>query len=224
LRQYFFPRQRYQGPALLLENKWPQASLSEQPRKLPWSVAESHPVWTIGWFGNLRCVESLRILTELVDALPDRVRIVMRGCPSLLPNGALQRAIERRPQMAFGGEYVAPDDLAGIYTHIHFNWCADFSDGSNSLWLLPNRLYEGGYFGVPSIGIAGHETGRTISERSLGITLNAPFVDQLIDVLLNMTRGQYERLRSNIEELPARWFVETRDLVRSMREQMAVRP
>jgi succinoglycan biosynthesis protein ExoL len=222
LRHYFLPRQRYHGATLLLENKWPRASLADHPRKLPWSVAEPYPVWTIGWFGNLRCLESLRMLTELADALPDRVKIVMRGCASLLPEQVLRQAMHGRPQLIFSGEYVAPDDLPVIYTQVHFNWCVDFSDGENSLWLLPNRLYEGGYFGIPAIGIAAHETGRVIAERKLGVTLDAPYAEDLKQLLLNMTRQQYERLRGGVEGLSDEYFVEVGDPARCMRERMAV--
>jgi succinoglycan biosynthesis protein ExoL len=221
IREYFAVRQKYCGPTFLLENKWSRASFDCDRRTLPYELAKPQPVWTIGWFGNLRCERSLNILTDLAEQLPERVRIVMRGCASLLPRDSITQAIRNRPNMHFVGEYSAPEDLPAIYTQVHFNWCADFSDGVNSLWLLPNRLYEGGFFGVPAIGIAEHETGRVINERGLGVSLGAPYVDNLKRLLMNMTCDAYEQLRGKLEALPAEYFVETSDTARCMIERMA---
>jgi succinoglycan biosynthesis protein ExoL len=223
LREYFSPRQGYTGRTFLLENKWPHESVFAGQRKLSCHVAESAPVWTIGWFGNLRCRQSLRILTELADALPDRVRIYMRGCASLLGDGTLQRAIAGRPNMVFDGEYTAPDDFPAIYAPVHFNWCVDLAGGDNSCWLLPNRLYEGGFFGVPALAVADHETGRVVRDRGLGIALELPLSDHLRQLLLNLTRDDYLRLRGKIEALPAAWFVDEGDTARLMALDFAKR-
>ncbi len=89
-----------------------------------------------------------------------------------------------------------------IYSKVHFNWCVDLCGGENSLWLLPNRLYEGGYFGIPALAIGNHETGRVVRQRQLGISLETPVAEHLGDVLSNMTREEYEQLRRGIESLP----------------------
>jgi len=223
LSNYFHPVQNFRGPTFLLENKRAPASSGDENRALPYEVADRQPVWTIGWFGNLRCQQSLDILTEVAEELADRVRIYMRGCASLLGEEKLSRAIDGRDNMVFAGEYDAPDELAAIYSQVHFNWCADFSDGFNSLWLLPNRIYEGGYFGIPAIAIAGHETGRIVSERRLGISLAAPFANGLKELLLSMDRDEYVGLRSSIEAQPASNFVATDDTARLMRHLIAER-
>lgn len=118
--------------------------------------------------------------------------------------------------MVFEGEYAAPCELPAIYSNIHFNWCVDLCGGENSLWLLPNRLYEGGYFGIPAIAIDGHETGRVVSQRQLGITLETPLAGQLHDMLSKLTREDYEQLRQSIESLPAANFVDHGDLAQLM--------
>jgi succinoglycan biosynthesis protein ExoL len=156
-------------------------------------------------------------LTELADSLTDRVRIYLRGSVSLLGEESLQRAINGRANVVFEGEYDAPKDLPLIYSKVHFNWCADFSGGENSLWLLPNRLYEGGYFGLPAIAIADHETGRVVRERGLGMTLEPPFASCLKDMLSEMTIEQYRQLRQRIEAMPASYFVDTGDMAEMMR-------
>ena len=109
LKNYFHPIQGYTGRTFLLENKWPCENFCADDRKLAYELNDHQPVWTIGWFGNLRCPRSLDILTELADALPDRVKIYMRGCASLLGEQLLANAIGNRPNMFFEGEYRAPE-------------------------------------------------------------------------------------------------------------------
>jgi succinoglycan biosynthesis protein ExoL len=217
LENYFQPLQRYQGESFVMENKWHAKQISTLTRNLPYPLEAQEPIWTIGWFGNIRCAKSLEILTELADALPDRVRIYIRGCASLLGEQELMNAIGSRKNMIFAGEYAAPGELPAIYSNVHFNWCVDLCGGDNSQWLLPNRLYEGGYFGVPAIAIEGHETGRVVSQRNLGITLQTPAAHQLRDVLSSLSREDYEQMRQSIESLPAAHFVDYGDLAQLMR-------
>src|SRR6185437_12819773 len=78
------------------------------------------------------------------------------------------------PGVAFGGPY-RPKDLPSLYGELHFNWSVDyFQDEGNSRWLLPNRLYEGGRFGVPPIARADSETGRWLKARGLGVVQDDP--------------------------------------------------
>lgn len=214
LRHYFDNVQHYRGKSFLLENKWYDKQISVLPRKLSCDVNEAEPQWTIGWFGNIRCPKSLDILTELADAMPRHVRIYIRGCASLLGESKLMDVIDRRENMVFEGEYCAPDELERIYSDVHFNWCVDLCGGENSRWLLPNRIYEGGYFGVPAIAVAGHETGRIVKERNLGITLDEPLGEQLRQRLTSMTAKEYQRLRNRVESLPNTLFVDKGDLGR----------
>ena len=217
LTRYFQPVQRYQGAAFLLENKWPQAVVASHSRPIAYELVGNEPVWTIGWFGNLRCQQSLRILTELADALPNRVRVYLRGCASLLGEELLLDTLRGRDNVVYEGEYSGPEDFESIYSQVHFNWCADFGDGDNSKWLLPNRLYEGGYFGIPAIAIEGYQTGRTVHQRQLGVCLEAPYVDNLKQFLLQTTPDDYRQMREKIEAKPISEFVDTEDMARLMR-------
>ncbi len=221
LRNYFQPVQHYQGESFLLENKWPSQKMATLTRKLPCEFTEPHPKWTIGWFGNIRCLQSLEILTELADALPDRVSIYIRGCATLLGQQKLLDVIRDRENMVFEGEYFAPFELPEIYSKVHFNWCVDLGDGDNSRWLLPNRLYEGGYFGIPALALTSHETGRIVAQQQLGITLESPVTEHLRTVLSSMTRDQYMRLRGRIESMPVTQFVDDGEMGNLM--QIALR-
>lgn len=220
LRDYFEAVQGYGGKSFVLENKWPSTGLSPLPRRLCYETGEDEPSWTIGWFGNIRCAKSLEILAAVADALPDRVRVSIGGCASLLGESKLREVVSCRDNMEFAGEYSAPGDLPQIYANVHFNWCIDLSGGDNSRWLLPNRLYEGGYFGIPALAVASHETGRIVRQRQLGIVLKSPLASHLIDILSTITKEDYERLRRKLEELPESHFTdhgEMANMVRAIR-------
>ena len=68
VREYFQPRQAYKGKTLLLENRWSSESVFAERQVLDAPACGPDPVWTIGWFGNLRFAASLRILTAIADA------------------------------------------------------------------------------------------------------------------------------------------------------------
>ena len=89
-----------------------------------------------------------------------------------------------------------------------------FSGGNNSDWLLPNRLYEGGYFGIPAIAAAQHETGRYIQQRQIGVAIDPPFVRQLKELLVRTTPEDYREMRRRIEDRPLSDFVDTGDIER----------
>lgn len=214
LREYFQPIQHFSGTAFVFENRWPKALLPARTTQQRRVHDQLDRTWTIGWFGNIRCRESLQILLDVADALPDKSRIYLRGHASLLGRGVIEKAIAGRKNVVFAGEYVAPEDLAEIYSHIDFNWCGDFGDGDNSRWLLPNRLYEGGYYGVPAIGIEGHETGKVIVERQWGIAVAAPYAEDLIHRLTQLTVDQYDTLRNHVQSQPDDVFADTNDIRR----------
>lgn len=212
MRHYFGPKQGYQGRFFLMENKWPAQSMSGIRRKLAFSVTDPTPRWTIGWFGNIRCPKSLQILTNLADQFPDQIHIYIRGCISLMDEASFLEVVGQRENMTYEGEYVAPEDLVEIYSRIHFNWCVDLCGGDNSRWLLPNRVYEGGYFGVPAIAVADHETGRLVAQRRLGLVFSSLSASDLGESLCKLSKEQYVQLRSTIERHPKTEFVDEADL------------
>ncbi|MCA9192632.1 MAG: hypothetical protein KDB03_12745 [Planctomycetales bacterium] len=211
LRNYFKPVQQYSGQTFLMSNKWPARLLSNDSRKLEYNMNSSRQKWTIGWFGNIRCEASLVALRKLADAYPDKVEVVIRGCLSLMDQTFFQNTIRDCKNIIYEGEYSAPRDLAEIYARIHFNWCIDLGGGNNSTWLLPNRIYEGGYFGIPAIAISSHETGTYVQKQGLGIVLESLDSDCLSEKICNMTNQDYVDLRTSIEELPAGLFVDDGD-------------
>jgi succinoglycan biosynthesis protein ExoL len=213
VERYFKPVQGYCGPVHLLENKISPAQLREAPQA--WRrgsrTPPEHEPWIIGWSGVLRCARSLETLERIGSRLGDRVRIVMRGRLSEedLPREMFADVLQRRPNMVFEGPYRNPDDLATMYGGVHFNWSIDYTDaGSNSDWLLPNRVYEGGFFGVPAFARAETATGRFVDEHALGHALPEPIEEAVCDLLGSLTQVEYAAFRRELLDRPASLFVD----------------
>jgi succinoglycan biosynthesis protein ExoL len=100
------------------------------------------------------------------------------------------------PNYQFKGAYQYPDELAQIYGSVDFNWTFDESDpGGNSAWLLPNRIYEGGCFGVPALGGCATETGRWIQQHGQGWTFQEPLEENLIGFFEAVEVSEWEKVR-----------------------------
>jgi len=176
-REYFAKRHPGAYRALLVENRI-APGFTYGPRPAPHARGEG-PL-TIGWFGNLRCKRSLSLLLALAERFPERVRLSLRGAPAKAEFADFEARVAGRANVCFGGRYRWPDDLAALYRDVDLVWAGDFHDaGANSKWLLPNRLYEGGYYGAPPFAPADSETGRWIEAHGFGFTLAEPLEETL---------------------------------------------
>ena len=168
-----FVQARYsagRAPTTIIEPKLPKTIGSRPSRR---RLRPGRPL-KIGWFGTLRCVRSFQLLCGLVQARANDVQVVLAGDVSrLMSEGAAP--VEDWPSgMRFLGRYTSPSDLARLYDQVDVNWCLDFANGRNSALLLPNRLYEGGFFSVPALGRANTMTGARLQERGWGWALREP--------------------------------------------------
>lgn len=215
VERYFRPVQRYLGPWFLLENK-----VRPGRNGLPAPDPDRQPApggrWRIGWFGSLRCEESLALLASIARKLPDRVEIVLRGgWPLAVGRNGMERLLAAHPNMRHGGEYRNPDDLAALYGGVDFYWGLDFHEkGANSDWLLPNRLYEGGLFGAVAIAARGTETGRRVEAEGLGWAFEAPYDVCVARFLETLRVEDYQACRRTVLAVPRDRFVETDDAAR----------
>jgi succinoglycan biosynthesis protein ExoL len=223
ITRYFEPYQGYSGAWYLLENK-----VFAQPETLQHLQRQPHvgagPPWSIGWFGTLRCVRSLDILSRIADALGDRVIVHIRGLPSNedLTVQEIEAACDGRTNMLYGGPYSSPRDLGAIYANVHFAWCIDYLDaGLNSDWLLPNRLYEGGLMGTLAMARRDTATSRKVEREDLGWTFAEPLEQSVADFIARLDASTYEHKQRHLEGISRSQFVDltdTRDLVRRLGE------
>ena len=215
--RYFRAVQGYRGKILLLENK--VLSLSEPLPAL--RTPSAGPPWKIAWCGVLRCRRSLEILRQLAQTQGDRVQIELWGAPALDQIPDFHEIVGSSAQMRFMGSY-RPEDLATIYGDAHFVWAIDYYEqGGNSDWLLPNRLYEGLYFGATPIAAAGVETARWLEARQLGVVLEEPAPEKLSAFIANCTAERYAALRAAVAHIDPQAVTFTLQSCRALVDEMA---
>jgi succinoglycan biosynthesis protein ExoL len=220
IAQYFAPVQKYRGPWRLLENKLSAHQVPDgRGRGAP--GMPPGPPWIIAWLGALRCRRSLEVLCRVADQLGSKVEIRLRGIPSPdLPLPVIEAATAGRRNIVYGGPYVAPCDLADIYSNVHFTWCVDYLDaGGNSDWLLPNRVYEGGLFGALALARAGTATGRMVEREALGWTFAEPLEQGVTNFLGSLGAHAWQRAKRAMDEAERSLFVDetdTRDLLKHL--------
>ncbi|MCU0748917.1 MAG: hypothetical protein MUF13_05150 [Akkermansiaceae bacterium] len=202
VREYFHPVQNHRGDIYLLENKvYPGLHLPEAEGKQ--DPVENGRPWVVGCFGAFRCSRSLEVMREIATKLEGRVRFVLRGYPAGTIADEFHGLIDGCTGIAFLGPYECPGDLAKIYGAIDFNWAFDESDpNGNSAWLLPNRIYEGGCFGIPALASAATETGRWIASREAGWTFAEPLASSLTDFFETVSPQDWSKVRQHCAARP----------------------
>jgi succinoglycan biosynthesis protein ExoL len=197
VRNYFQARQNVSTPIALLENK---VLRLDGEARIGASCDRAAPPWRIGWYGIHRTQKALDIICKIATDNPDLGRFVIRGRPGLIDFDDFHGQIAATPNVEFDGAY-GPHDLARIYSDVHFNWAFDFFDeGSNSAWLLPNRIYEGGLYGAIPLAKRSTETGRWLAARGLGFLTDDPARD-VPDFLKGLTAERYAEYTSHAQAL-----------------------
>lgn len=212
LREYFSARHRGRFRSFLLENRLTQG-MAHGPRPAASAITGDAQPLRIGWFGNLRCARSMALIKSLAARFEGRLLFELRGYPFRLALPTFEADVSSSPAIRYGGRYSAPDDLAGMYASVDVMWAGDyFEAGFNSRWLLPNRLYEGGYYGVPALAAADTETGRWVGTRQAGFTFGEPIeatVPALIERLLTDRAAIRERSAALLA-MPESAFIQSR--------------
>jgi len=208
IREYFDVHHRNQYRASIVENRLPPGSVPAG-RPIPGAPKnEAEPI-VIGWYGNLKCVRSMALLRTLAQRLPDRIRVVLYGNPSLFAIPDFPTLVQDLPNLEYRGKYRYPDDLERIYGELDLIWAGDFWDVRfNSRWLLPNRVYEGGYYGVPPVAPEGTETARWVNNRSAGWTIGDPLEETLVELMRSLSHKQIHQQRCKLLALDRERFVQ----------------
>jgi succinoglycan biosynthesis protein ExoL len=203
VREYFLPVQGYDGEIFLLENKvYPSGGAPTAATSNDGPVSGGRP-WVVGCFGALRCRRSMELMHALASRLGERVHFVLRGYPAGTIAEDFDGLLGDLPNFQFGGSYFYPDELAEMYGEADFNWAFDMSDpNGNSAWLLPNRIYEGGLFGVPLLGAKETETGRWIERQQLGWTFAEPLEENLTKFFESLEPVEWQRVRDRCASHP----------------------
>ena len=216
LSEYFTGIHPDAPDAHLLENRL-QAAPGPRPAIAP--AQKRAGKLRIGWFGNLRCARSLALLCQIAQSHGDAVEIILRGYPAEAEIPDFLQIVQNQPGLSFGGRYQWPGELASIYEDVDVVWAGDFMDaGKNSEWLLPNRLYEGGWYACPPIAPATSQTGKWISAQGCGFVLDEPLEKSLPGLIAKLAAdpAQISQMRDRLLSLPEDIFVEPEGTLRTL--------
>lgn len=227
LENYFEVRHRGRYHASLIENRLAAGgAYGPRPENGAPTGTPAGPL-RIGWVGVLRCARSLDLLVNAAKQLGPRVHIDLHGQPALTEVPDFHDRIAGLANVAYHGRYRAPEDLARIYAGIDVVWAGDFMEaGYNSAWLLPNRLYEGGYYATPPIAPAGVQTARWIEAKGVGFPVAediAVTLPALLDRLAS-DRSAIAARRDRLLQLPVQTFVQPLGVHRAVIEAALAGP
>jgi hypothetical protein len=161
-------------------------------------------------------------LADLAAACPGMVEIIIRGrvATSVLPD--FDAVVAATPGMSFGGPYDRARDLPRLYGDMHFAWAVDFYEaGSNSDWLLPNRLYEAGLFGAVPIACRDVATGAWLAERSVGVLLEGDQSSAINKFIGDLDAPHYGALQAGLATLPRTAFLYSQEDCHKLVETLA---
>lgn len=215
VQNYFAPLQDYRGPVALVENKlWLGLDPAQAP---PRPLAEARPPearppgapLTIGLVGSIRCQASVALLMRTADLMGERLRLRISGALHEHSLSGFHQALAARGNVEWTGPYAYPDGLAQAYAGCDLVWAQDmWQRGTNSDWLLPNRIYEASWCGCPSVGLEGTQTGARIAADNLGWTIAEPSPEALAALLDRLTPETLARQRATLLARPSGDFVQ----------------
>ena len=213
-RNFYVPRQAYAGEWFVLENKLHRSALTHRPAPVatpaPWPAGDYR--WTVGYFGLIRGEETFALMLRLARRLRHRVLFRFGGIFTTVRETHFRAALDRQPNMAYDGEYANPEGLAALYGGVDFVWALDLENtADNSRWLLPNRFYEAGLFGVPCLAVRGFEFGNMLERTRIGWTFADPLEESLVNFFETLTAADYLQKRHRLTALPHSTFVADED-------------
>ncbi|SKA37910.1 succinoglycan biosynthesis protein ExoL [Enhydrobacter aerosaccus] len=211
-RRYYAAIQEYEGPWFLLENKLHPSITAVGRSDVPAATRKRGEPWVVGYFGLIRGQATFDLMARLAERLQGRVVFKFRGALTTVDPVRFQAALDRLPNMSFGGPYVPHQDLETLYREVDFAWALDLEHTDhNSRWLMPCRFYEAGYFGVPCLAVRSFEVGSVLERHRIGFTFEQPLEEQLLRFFETLTVEDYERIRARLDAVPPEMFVATDD-------------
>ncbi|RFB05077.1 glycosyltransferase [Parvularcula marina] len=209
-REYFDRIHPGHPDVALIENKLPLEGLPPRPA----TPLRDGPL-RLGWVGVLRCARSFAMLQEIAKTFAGRIEVILHGAHAADQLPDFEEAVARTPHMTAYGRYTSPIDLPKVYGDIDIVWSGDYFQSrggpvaiGNSSWALANRLYEGGYYGVPAIVPQGTEMARWIERVGTGRVIPEPVEETLPRLLEELMAGGIVPLRQIVADTPSTVFVD----------------
>ena len=211
-RNYYFPIQKYQGAWLLVENKLTEP-LPEPRPSIDERRARSPNRWRVGYFGLIRGQRTFDLIVRLAERLGDKVEFHFAGVLTTVDEARFHAALASHSNIVYEGRYEIPRDLPKLYRSVDFAWALDLENvDHNSRWLLPCRLYEAGYFGVPCLAVHDFELGNHVDRAGVGWSFVEPLEEALVHFFETLTPELYDEKRRRLLAQPESAFVSGADI------------
>lgn len=153
---------------------------------------------SILWNGILRCNNSLKFLGELLKRFPG-LRLQMAGDVSLLDKKLLDGILSMENVNYYG--MYSDEKLYELYKNNTWVWSADLNSDLNSKLLLPNRVYQAIYGGLPSISVGDNAISDFVESTKTGVVIRSGEVSEVIDKLRSVDFNYYLNIIDNIKTL-----------------------
>lgn len=211
---YFGPVQGWQGNTILIENKLYLGQTSRMSAQRPKERPAPGPVLRLGLVGSIRCAPSLEILCDAAERMGDGIEIRLHGNVHRHALPDFDAKLREHPNMSYMGPYSYPQGIAESYADCDLVWAQDlWQRGTNSDWLLPNRIYEASWAGCPQIALADTQTGRRIKDDGLGFVIAEPSGKALAQFLRSLTPKDIQAVSHDLlSRDPADFVQSSRDL------------
>jgi len=202
---------------LVLENKIDYATwraLEDQIQEVRSSRTPGTPqdVFTIGYFGILRCPFTWRVLSSWAAADPEHRRVLVRGHLGEGAPSAEEMAVA--PGVTYGGAYRWPQELPDLYGQVDMVCAAapvrtDHLD--NKAWARANRFYESCWFQKPLLVSKGGGDEPDVME--FGIGMGVPFDKprEAVEAISAINGEDLARWKEGLLRVPRWVYVETED-------------
>ncbi len=201
-------------PAMVIENKVESSFAQEMIAEGIKSSLAGRPLrdrpLRIGYFGNLRCEWSWRVLKGFAESRPRDVEVVLAGFP-MNPVDLPQQAA-RYDNIEYLGEFRSPQDLPALYSSVDLVWACYQPLGPNDWnlrWARPNRFYESCLFQVPIISRAGSCDAVDVARYGIGLIIEDEDVVAVVDRLCSIVPDDLETWKHNMAMLPRKVYMYT---------------
>lgn len=184
----------------VIENKINTSIINEFKSTNVQKFRASKHTLTIGYFGLLRCPQSLKFLIELAKKRSD-FNIILRGI-FMENTKCYLKEINEIKNINYLGTYVSPIDLSTIYEEINISWiCYPFSNQKEGNWKLAktNRFYESGFYKTPMISSIGTQDSKKVDELNIGIVIDLSDLKKCLRQVEDVTLLQVSNWKKNIE-------------------------
>lgn len=208
IKNYFDPVQQYTGNCFLVENKLHvDTAKIKRPKVSDITLTNNRPLKLV-WPGILRCTKTLGLMKALAESMGDEIEIHFWGLISGFLIADFEEQIEKTPNIVLHGQYAWPDELEKVYRNSDLVWSQELSwRGYNSDWLLPNRIYEGSYFGVLSLAVEGTETAEYVKNEDIGYVLADANHETVITFFRSLDKQELYEKRQRLITMESEKFV-----------------